>query len=138
MRNKYIIWYVALLMLLVGLFIDIAKGSTDSWIPVSFFSGIFSIVLVIVGIIYYLLRKQTIRSGFLLITVDLCVCYTILYSTLIMLYMVVHILFPYPALRRLLKKLITFPTEIGFGLYLFGLVQIIALVILIATLMRSD
>jgi len=138
MRNKYFVWYIAALMPLVGLFIDLAGDNRDAWLPVSLIcGGIISFVLFVVGIIYYQLRKRPTTSRFSSITVDACVCYTILYPALIMFLLALSSLFHYPF--KTLFELITFPDGIGIGLYLFGLVQIIALVTLIAnTNIRSD
>ena len=129
MRSKYFIWWLIPFVIFGSIIIDL-QSYRNVMLLASLYFIPFSLILGLLGGIYFLLREKKERSRIAGILIDTCTVYTAIVS-------IISVLIP---LLSSFGFYLVFINEIfgtvfspfgGLGLYLFGLVQLVALTLLL-------
>lgn len=135
-RNKYFIWYVAVLIFLVGVIADLTTKHAVHFLA-SVFAGLIALFLSLSGIIYYYLRQQKDVPTYLVIITDICVICTVLIMGGLIIKGAIEFSLGISFPRDWENSLNSFYKS-GLAWKLFGLIQLIPLGILFFLSMRKN
>jgi len=133
MIRKYLVWWGVPLVILISIIIKMTIRQYDNFVPLWFFRYILSLLLGVLGFIYFFLaaNRSKIQSKYTSLTTDFCRIYTAFFPLYILI-----ITFTGGFVERNMAYFLNFNARTVlkysflYGIGLFLLVQIVALFIL--------
>ena len=123
MKKEYLVWGIIPIILLLSLYID--SNSHDIMFPMILFTGIISVVLLIMGFVYKQLEIRNVGNQLGKFVVNICLFYTLFHPLFAVLASLLHMDLGKNWLSHFLKS--------GAGFRFFFIIQLVPILMLLSS-----